>query len=308
MPQLGVSNVITRDGYADLLDKSMDLVWLRKDRFKGNLSQFFDYTKAKNGAEYKISSVGQTLSMPKVNEDTEALPYVKPADGFDKSFTFINYRMAIKVTENAMKTDRFSKISGMMGGLVKASMRKQEYLKADIFNNAFTGTAGADSLSLCNDSHTNPAQGTGTWDNLGTGALTQGNLQALRLLARQQVNDRGNPDEVIVKQLLVPPALEQKALELTTATLMPENALNQPNVLITSIKPVVSNYLSSATAYFLIGDLTGEEKGLHEVMLIPIKKLRNSPVDATTVFDTQVKFFGAYGFTVSKNIYGSTGA
>ena len=307
MPQIIESGIIKRDAYADLLDKSMDVVWQRKDRFAGKLSQFFKKVKAKNGAVYKFSSVGQTVALPSENEDTENMPYVQPGDGYDKTLTYIPYRIAIRITDNMRKMDRFSKCAGMMQGLVKSAMRKQEYLRADIFNNAFTGTAGADGVSLCNNSHPNPSIGTGTWDNLGTGALTQANLQALRLLAAQMVNDRGQPDPVMIKKLLVPPALLQKATELTSATLMPENALNQPNVLIRNLQIVDSPYLSSSTAYFVEGDLEGDEKGLMEVVLTEINKKNNNPQNADILMDQRVKFVAAYGFGFSKNIFGSAG-
>ena len=298
--------IIQRDVYVDLLDKSMDLVWLRKDRHEGNLSQFFSKLRA-DSMSYKISSVGQSLRLPKENEDTAPMPYATPATGYDKNLTLVPYRLAVRVTDTMRRADRFGKVPGMLGGLPKAAMRKLEYLRASIINNAFTGTAGADGKPLVGDDHPHENNEAGTWDNEGTGALTHGNLQTLRLLADKQDNEHGYPDPVMLRNLLLSPDLRQKAEELVGAKLMPENALNQPNVLIRNLNIVVSPFMSSTTAYFGFGDLDGEEKGIYEVYLMDPEIAKNSPTNAHILFDRVIKFIVKMGFSASKNVYGSVG-
>ena len=302
----GAQGIMDVDTYIDNLNRAIELLWMRKDQQKGVLAKFFNAMDVES-LSYTISSVGQTVRMPVENNDTEELPYVEPAPGISKTFTLVNYRVGIRVTDTMLRADRFGKIVSMTGGLVTSAERRLEYLRAAIINAAFTGTAGEDSLSLCNDSHTQYDPGASTWDNKGTGALTGANLQALRLLGQKMTNEIGAPDAVTLQELLVPPDLEQKARELTTATLTAETSLNTPTVLIKNLGVTVSPHLSSTTAYFGFGDKTGEEKGLLEMYLLRpnLANLGNNPVDIP--IDKRVKMIVKVGFTVSKNVYGSAG-
>ena len=303
------AGVIDRSTYPDLLNKAIDVVWTARNQIAGNvLGQFFDTDTKDSGLSHVISYVTSHLPLPVENEDTDALPNFTPAPGYDKTITLINYRSGIRVTDTMVRADRFDKIMAMTKGQIVSAARLDEYLRAAIFNNAFTGTAGADSLSLANDSH--PCENTeaGTWDNSGTGALSGPNLQALRLLMRKAVDAQGDPDWVNPMTLLVPEDLEQKADELTGASDKPEGMLNDPNVLIPSLKVVVSPYLSSALYYYLIGDKQGYEKGLHEVVLEDWNLKENTPQNADIVLDKRIKAIKAFDFTVSRNVYASTGA
>uniref|UniRef100_A0A6M3IG07 Putative capsid protein n=1 Tax=viral metagenome TaxID=1070528 RepID=A0A6M3IG07_9ZZZZ len=310
--QPNADSVITKTTYPDLLNKAIDVVWMRRDEVAGNvLGQFFDTQSKSEGLTHVISSVSSVLPLPIENEDTEALPYHASAPGFDKTFTVVNYRSGIRVTRTMIEADRFSKINQMISGQIKSAMRKDEYMRAAILNNAFTGDDGADAKDLCDDAHpqerTDMTSNT-TWDNKSTGALTLANLHALRLLTRKMTNEAGDPDPVMSNTLLVPEDLEQKANELVGATAKPEGALNDPNVLIRGLKIVVSPYLSSATQYYIFGDRQGENKGLHEIVLSDWSIMDNTPSNADIVIDKRIRGVKTFGFTVSRNIFGSTGS
>lgn len=302
--------IIDQNQNQDLLNAAIDTVWNRRNEFVGALAPYFDVEMKDSGMSHIITSVGSALPLPQENDDTEALPYYEPANGFNKTFTLVSYRSGIRVTDTMMKADRFDKVAFMVTGQIKSAMQKDEYLRAAIFNNAFTGDGGADSKDLCDDDHPQENPDQGTWDNKGTGTLTGANLQALRLLGDNMTNEQGDPDPAVIKDLVVPPALRQKAEELTKSTLRAEDALNGKTVLIGSLKVVVSPYLglSSSTQYFCIADREGPNKGLHQFTLIPWNIKNNNPSNADIIIDKRIKGVHAIGFTVSKNIYGSTGS
>lgn len=304
--QFFAGNVMVPQTYVDNLDKAIELLWMRRDQFSGNLEQFFTKVQT-DSLSYKTSSVSSVADAPVQNEDTDDLPYSVPAPGFDKTFTLVSYRMGIRVTDTMVKADRFGKIVSMTGGLMKATMRRIENLRAAILNGAFATTTTPDAAYLCSNSHLHENPEAGTYDNLGSGALTYGNLQSLRLLGMNMENEKGDPDSVVIQTLLVPTALQQKAEELVTATLNPENALNQPVTLIKNLKIVVSPFLTSTTAYFGFGDLQGEDKGLLEMYLEEPNIADNSPENADIVIDKRVKFIAKMGAIAAKNVYGATG-
>ena len=301
--------IINRDAAPELLDKSIDAIWMQRNVAAGVvLDRFFDKVNKSEGLSHVISSVTSQLPLPIENEDTEALPYMAPAPGYKKTITLVNYRSGIRVTDTMLKADRFSQVMGMVKGQILSAARKDEYMRSAILNTAFSGTSGADSLSLCNDSHPHENIEAGTWDNSGTGAFSGPNLHALRLLMRKLTDPQGDPDWATPTALVIPEDLEQEALELTQASLKPATALNDPNVLIHGLPVVVSPYLSSAVQYYLFGDRTGDEKGLLEVCLEDWGIKDNSPANADIVVDKRIKAIKAFAFTVSKNVFGSTGA
>jgi len=298
--------IMQRDTYISNIDAAIEALWMRKDREAGVLGQFFNDQNA-DSISYKVSNVSAIVGMPRENEDTDDLPYVQSAPGFVKTFTLVPYRSAIRVTDTMLLSDRQNKIVAMTGGLIKSAMRRIEYLRAAILNDCQSGTSGADSLSLVNNSHPHENPEAGTWDNLGTGALTGANLQALRLLGQNMTNEIGAPDPATLKTLVVPTALEQKALELTGSALRAEDSLNGDTVLINQLKVVVSPFLTSTTAYLAFADRMDEEKGLHEIYLKrpDLSNVGNNSVDVP--IDKRVKFIVKAGFTTSKNVYQSAG-
>ncbi len=303
------TGTIDRTAAPDLLNKAIDVIWTQRNELAGVvLGKYYDTESKDSGLTHIISSVTSQLPLPQENEDTEALPYFTPAPGFDKTFTLINYRSGIRVTDTMVKADRFSKIMSMITGQIKSAARLDEYLRAGFLNDAFTGDTGSDGKDLCDDDHPNENNETGTWDNKGTGALSGPNLHALRLLARNMTDPQGDPDWAMPTDLLVPNELEQTALELTKSDGKPATALNDPNVLINGLGVTVSPYLSSAVQHYLFCDRSGEEKGLIEVALSDWSLKDNSPANADIVIDRRIKAIKTFGFTVSKNIMGSTGA
>ena len=306
MPQFVETGTMTRDAYVLLLDASLEVMENRKDEFAGVLGQFFQDLPAPSDT-LKMSDVGSALPLPKQNEDTEGLPFVLPAPGDNKTYTLVNYRQAIAVTDSLRSLDRQGKVQSMLTGLVKSPMRLKEYQMAAIFDNAFSGTAGADSLPLCDNSHPHENKDAGTWDNLSTGALNGANLQALRLVMRNITNEQGDPDPVIPSTLLAVPAIEQKARELIQSSQTAENALNSDTVLINTLRLVIDDYQSSTTAYFLFGDKTGHERGLYVVENQPLNIKPLNPEDPDIIFARRSKSIHVVDFFKSKNVAGSAG-
>jgi hypothetical protein len=293
----------------DLLDKSFDTIWARRDEFDPVTESLFEKISHRNaGDTFKIGNVGISHPLPHRNDDTQPLPFSQAAPGFSKEVTLYSYRSAARVTDTIVQTQRFPRALQMVNGLVTGPRRLMEYQRTAIFDGAFAGTDGSDSLALCHDSHPHENPEAGTWDNLLTGPLTHGNLQAARLLMRQMKNEQGFPEPLVPKMLMVPPALEQKATELTVAVMNPETAINQPNVLIRSLNVLVNPFLESATAWFLIGDLTGEERGLFVVEAIPLNVKDCKPSEnPDIIWAKRTKVMHAVAFTRTKNIVGSAG-
>ncbi len=126
------------------------------------------------------------------------------------------------------------------------------------FRNAFTTSLTADGSAFI-ASHT--LIGGGTQSNLISGALTNDTLNTAIVRLREMKNQAGVIMGDVPKILLVPPALFQKAIQLTESALVADNANNAINVWRSAYGMVVktSPYLGAAaggsdTAWFLLSD------------------------------------------------------
>ena len=303
------SGTVDRKTYSDQLSKTFDVMWLRSKAEVTELQEFFETINMSEGDTFKIGSVGSSLTYPIRNEDTDTKPFAQVATGYNKTITVYPYRLFVRVTDNMRRMERYSKVEGMVSGLPMAAVAKKEAMRATIFNSqTFSGTAGADSLALCHNSHPHENTEYGTWDNLSTGVLNVDNLHTLRLLADKMTNEFGRPYPVELKKLLIPPDLRRKAAELMRADMDPESALNTPNVLINEMTYKVSHKLTDTDAYFGFGNLKGEERGILEVSLMAPEVKDDEPANVDILIQKRIKFICAFGYTRSKNIVASAGA
>ena len=308
MPNFSMTGNFDLQSHVPLLDKSIDLVWNRRDQIEVFLKRFFKQTKATGGTEYKIDSISSLIGLPRVNEDSDDLPRLVSAPGFGATYTFINYRSGLQVTRAIVESDRFGQIMESASGLAKSAVRKDEFLRANPLNNGFSSQTTADGVALFSNSHLQENPEIANGDNLGTGALSGPNLQAIRLVLKQHVNEIGVSDPVKAMVLLVTENDEQKALELTRAPKRAEDNLNAPTVLIGSLEVVVSTFLTDADAFFLMGDRTGNQMGLHEITLAPWTIANNRPANVDIVLDKRIRARKVIATHDWRNLAGSQGS
>lgn len=310
MADFPMSGGINRYSHVDLLNKNIDVAFMRMNEAKGLvLGKYFDKEKKDTGLQHIITSVGSELMLPViVPTDQTPLKYNTPPNGPSKTITLKLKKSGIMATRLMVDADHFKRVNGMCTGQVKAAARADEYERAAILGNAFTGDGGADSKDLCDDDHPNEERATGTWDNKGTGALTGSNLQALVLIQDNMTDAQGDASPVTSQDLVVPTALRQKALELTGSAKRSEDMLNADTVIINTLNVVVAYYLSSTVYYYLFGDKPGYERGLHEIYLNDWEVKDETTGGVDILIHKRIRSVKAFDFTVSRNIAGSTGA
>ena len=111
-----------------------------------------------------------------------------------------------------------------------ASARTREKTGAAIFNGAFVGTDGPDSLSLCNSSHPYSPEDATTQDNAGDSAMSATTIEATRRIGFTTIkNDRGELAEVNYDTILCPVSLEETAWEIINSKGQVETADNNRN-------------------------------------------------------------------------------
>ena len=282
----------------------------------------------------KLMRIFKSVEMRTISEDFAGysglggIPLVDEAEEFgedaimhtyDTTLTAYKYGELLPISYELLEDD-------LSGAVQKAKYssralaRKAEDLGSDVFNNAFSTsyTSYGDSLPLCSTAHTRADGGSNQSNASSTGiVLSETNLEAAILAMREQLDDRGNLISVVPNVLLVPPALEKEAIEITKSANRSGTANNDVNV--NNMKSytggqlniIIWDYLGSAaggsdTAWFLLS------QGDHNInwgwrRKPGVKKLDESVGAKNEIYYWKMSFRAAYGWRDWRGVWGSKG-
>ena len=297
--------------FADALDTSFGKVARRvwSDPVMGlTLYEQRDTTKATE----KHSYVAAGGPVPK-NSDEDRLPQQVPIQGFDNSYTPVEYRMQMKITRRLIETDQFNVVNKQMADLNRSAMKTLEMYAALPFNTTFDATAEwvcADGLLLVDSGRKYEDTAAGTWSNLETsGALTQARVGTMRTNFYKNKDEFGDPAPIIMQKLLIPPDLEDTVITELESAQKPGGSLNDKNFLTKyRLEYMVNPWLTSTTAWFGMGPMDN----LHELYFYWGAKPRID-IQTTTesnnpdVFGKRIRMVFVSGCDRPHNIRGNQG-
>lgn len=247
--------VLLTNNYPDILNTQFEKIKVRK---WGVPVQGMDYFNVvSTSKDYIKHSYVTELGLLAKNDDEDVIPVDHPIQGFDNTHTPVDYRGSIRITKRLRETDQYAVIAKMQGALLQSAKDTTEYIAADAFNTGFGTNASwlcADGMYLFDSARPFEDPGLGTWSNLETAsALTQASLATMRVNFRKTLNERGLIRPIMMKTLVVPPALEDKAYELIKSDKRAEDDMNATNVYQNRFEVKVWDYLTSDTAWFGLG-------------------------------------------------------
>lgn len=225
-------------------------------------TQWCDVRSSKD--QYEELALFGELPMPPALGEYENAAETKFVPGPMRKWTHVKYGYTLIASEEAIEDSRFPVIVQTAGSIGKATKHRIETQGVFDLNSAFTvytvGASDTADETLCAAAHaTFTGAGGSSQKNrestdatLGVDSLWTGvnNFATLK-------DHEGNPIVAIPKLLVVPPALERKAVEMLQSIETPYLSTNEMNALKTrNLKYVVSHYLTSTTAWFLV---TGEK-------------------------------------------------
>lgn len=173
---------------------------------------------------------------------------------YKKTFTHKEYPLIVGIQRKLYADAQFANIFNIAQKIGDSAALKRETDAASVFNNAFSSSyTGPDGVSLCNDSHPHNPNATGdTQDNYLTTALTKDGLADAREAMMAFTDDKNNLVSATPDVLLVPPELEDTALELVRSQLDPASANNTINPMAGRFRVLTWHYLTDSNAWFLI--------------------------------------------------------
>jgi hypothetical protein len=190
-----------------------------RDGYMEYPEEYSGFLKTGNMTEAEIRAV--TMSgLPRQVKRGEVEPFtlIDPKISDKVTYTDDEYGLGFSISKKMMEDDLYKKANQSAKWLGRSVRLTQEYLAADLLDDAFSGSTftGLNSAALCSTAHTllNSAS---TWSNsiAGNPQLGVTGLQAAFELGENTVDQQGDPIPVRIDSLVINIADEWMALQLT---------------------------------------------------------------------------------------------
>lgn len=233
--------------------------------------------------------------MPSVN-------YVTIPAGLERVYVHKEFAQGFQVERKMVDDEQYGVINKMPKDLARAGRYKVEMDAASVLNKGFTEN-GYDEKPLFANDHPLLKGSGATCSNLIEGELNVENLKKAIIAMRNFKDEAGKKVVYKADTLIVPPALEFKAIELLNSINQADSELNNINSLKGKLKIVVLDFLESDKAWFVM------DSARHELNFF--WRVRPEFKQAED-FDTLVaKYRGymrySYGYSDYRGIVGSKG-
>lgn len=241
--------------WADILDPivkfKFDLAFQRRASLLATLFNVQSSTRAYE----QISGIG-AIGVDSWNNynNSGQVSEVDFNQGYKKTYTHVEYVVDLGIERKTIDDNQHGDVFRQVERLGDSAALKRETDGAAVFNNAFTDSAafhGADGKPLCSASHPLSPMNAGTQSNTGTAQLTKAAVSTTREAMMAFTDDNGNKMAVTPTALLVPPSLEDEALEISKSLLDPTSANNTINVHAGRFQVIVWHYLTGNDWFML---------------------------------------------------------
>ena len=249
---------------ANALDKALDELVMRTNEYPVQGEQFVRNVTPKAGI-FKTAQYGTRYQLPVKSEDADPVPVFNPVQGYSQSYTTVTYRLGAKAMKTLSEQELFAYARNAISGIADSGKLLIEYSIANIINQAATasGYDGADGVPLASLVHPHEKRQTGTWSNIGTAAaLSHSTFSTARTAMRKRTDEFGNRMTMRATKLVVPADLEETANIIVASELKSGSSLNDKNVLKNSVDVVVYDYMTDTNAWFLMGNIKDDNRGI----------------------------------------------
>ena len=255
---------ITRSQAISLLEPKLSNIW--HEAYPQRPVEYTAFvnvrsTKKKTVTDYKLSDFGPL----RLKGEGENIIYDDPLFGSEKEYTPVRFGLGYKVTQEMIDHELYGQVDKFERALITSAVNLQETKAALVLNNGFGTTndtgfsaAGFDALALFSTAHTR-LDGGATLRNRPSTDVDLGvtGLQnAIVDFHTQNLDDRGRPQLIRPKLLIINPADMFTARELLQSEFKPGTANNEINALREEgLSFLVSHFIGGdADQWFLLGD------------------------------------------------------
>lgn len=176
---------------------------------------------------------------------------------YSQTYSHVEYPVELVVEKRLVLNDQYGRIGDIVRRAGISAETKMEIDAASLFNNAFsTSFPWGDGKPLCSTTHPkSPNTSSGTYSNKGTSALTAAAVSSTRIDMMRFKDDKGVELGVMPNLLIVPPELEDAAIEAVGSMLDPDSANNAANPQFGRFGVIPWARLSDTNAWFMVDDV-----------------------------------------------------
>lgn len=246
----GANTHISTD-WADLLEPGLRSVFY--DQYEAIAPQYdkvFKVDSMNKASETDLGMGAFQTWTERVNE-TDNVIYQKIGKGLERTYIPKEFASGFAIGKRLYEDELYGIINKMPADLAEAGRTKVETDAATVLNNAFANTTIYDEQYLIDSDHPYEGGLAGTQSNLVEGALGDETLKAA-ITKMRGIKDNGGKLVVFHPDtLIVPPALEWLAMELTKSAQKVGTSDNDINTLAGRLKVFVYDYLTDDDAWFV---------------------------------------------------------
>lgn len=247
MPDLAIS-----ENFGDLLDPRFRKIFDKEyeENIKESMAPMLYGISSSTRSEEKFSSVG---GMSDIGTFNGSIDYDSFDQLYDISIEFPERAGGFKVERKLADDDQFGIMDRRPWQMAIATARTREKSAATLFNGAFTGTDGPDSLPLCSASHPYSPNDSTVMSNAGSTALSATAVEATRRIGHTSIyNDRGELMLVNYDTILCTVNNEETAWAIINSKGQVETANNNRNFHYGRYNLAVWDRLTDSNNWFLI--------------------------------------------------------
>lgn len=247
--------VMINEQWADALDPVVRMAFMSAFARRPRLAPALFNTQTSSNSDEELSGIG-AIGIDAWDQ-YEKSGKAGQAD-FDKAYktTFVHKEFVLEIPiERKLYDDaKWAQIRNPFEAIADSAAQKRETDAASVFNNSESASyLGGDGVALLSNSHPlSPAKAGSTQDNLLTLALTKDNLASARQTMMAFTDDTGGLLGITPNLLLVPPELEDTAIEITQSMHDPNSANNTVNSQFGRFGVITWHYLTDANKWYLI--------------------------------------------------------
>lgn len=213
------------------------------------VSELFQVESTTNAYEKMVGVSG--LGLMKTKAQGGAGEYDRMNQEYLTTFEPETFLKNISIAKELVDDQNLLSLATFAREMGETAARTVQSEGSSLFNLAFATNTYGDGQFLCDTDHPLGANNATQASNNGTTALSHSSLSDARTAMRKFKDPRGNPLGVMGDTLLVPPELENTALEIVTSTQKSGTANNDRNVL-SNMRVVVWDWLTDPNNWFLI--------------------------------------------------------
>jgi len=220
---------------------------------EGLRSQLFNVQSSTRSKEESVGHGGVSADAWDAYKNSGRVGTVDFNQGYKATYQHETYPVRMEIERTLLEDDQYGVISDYARKLGISAETKMERDAASVFNNAFsTSYAGPDGKALCATTHPRNPNKTGNLVNSGTSALTKATVSETRQALMALEDDAGNILGMTPDVILVPPELEDAALEIANSVNDPSSANNAINPQAGRFQVVPWHYLTDSNNWFMI--------------------------------------------------------